>query len=583
MLVQPPANNLGKGEFMAELNGSQILVECLKEQGVDTIFGYPGGAVLNLYDELYRHQDEIKHILTSHEQGAAHAADGYARATGKVGVCLATSGPGATNLVTGIANAYMDSVPMVAITGNVGTNLLGKDSFQEVDIAGVTMPITKHNFIVKDVKKLAKTIRRAFKIAASGRPGPVLVDITKDVTANKCEYKKEDIKKADKAKKEKSFTEKELDKATEMISKAKRPVIFLGGGAIISEAHKEIKALVNLMDAPVCDSLMGKGAFDGTDKRYMGMIGMHGTKTANFSVTECDLLVVLGARFSDRVTGNTKSFAKRAKILHIDIDPAEINKNVKVDLSIEGDVKDVLKELNKKLTKQTHDEWMEHIAEMQAKYPLRYHENELTGPYFIEELYRLTKGDAIISTEVGQHQMWAAQFYKYSKPRTLLTSGGLGTMGYGLGASIGAQIGLPNKQVINLAGDGCFRMNMNELATAAHYNVPIIEVVFNNNVLGMVRQWQTLFYGKRYSQTLLSQDIDYVKLAESMNIKAFRVTKKDEVDEVIKKALKAKGPVFIEVVIDKNESVWPMVPAGATLEETFSEEDVKEKEAKAKK
>ena len=568
---------------MAELNGSQILVECLKEQGVDTIFGYPGGAVLNLYDELYRHQDEIKHIITSHEQGAAHAADGYARATGKVGVCLATSGPGATNLVTGIANAYMDSVPMVAITGNVGTNLLGKDSFQEVDIAGVTMPITKHNFIVKDVKKLAKTIRRAFKIAASGRPGPVLVDITKDVTANKCEYKKEDVKKADKAKKEKSFTEKELDKAAEMISKAKRPVIFLGGGAIISEAHKEIKALVDLMDAPVCDSLMGKGAFDGTDKRYMGMIGMHGTKTANFSVTECDLLVVLGARFSDRVTGNTKSFAKRAKILHIDIDPAEINKNVKVDLSIEGDVKDVLKELNKKLTKQFHDEWMEHIAEMQAKYPLRYHENELTGPYFIEELYRLTKGDAIISTEVGQHQMWAAQFYKYSKPRTLLTSGGLGTMGYGLGASIGAQIGLPNKQVINLAGDGCFRMNMNELATAAHYNVPIIEVVFNNNVLGMVRQWQTLFYGKRYSQTLLSQDIDYVKLAESMNIKAFRVTKKEEVDEVIKKALKAKGPVFIEVVIDKNESVWPMVPAGATLEETFSEEDVKEKEAKAKK
>ena len=568
---------------MAELNGSQILVECLKEQGVDTIFGYPGGAVLNLYDELYRHQDEIKHILTSHEQGAAHAADGYARATGKVGVCLATSGPGATNLVTGIANAYMDSVPMVAITGNVGTNLLGKDSFQEVDIAGVTMPITKHNFIVKDVKKLAKTIRRAFKIAASGRPGPVLVDITKDVTANKCEYKKEDIKKADKAKKEKSFTEKELDKAAEMIAKAKRPVIFLGGGAIISEAHKEIKALVDLMDAPVCDSLMGKGAFDGTDKRYMGMIGMHGTKTANFSVTECDLLVVLGARFSDRVTGNTKSFAKRAKILHIDIDPAEINKNVKVDLSIEGDVKDVLKELNKKLTKQSHGEWMEHIAEMQAKYPLRYHENELTGPYFIEELYRLTKGDAIISTEVGQHQMWAAQFYKYSKPRTLLTSGGLGTMGYGLGASIGAQIGLPNKQVINLAGDGCFRMNMNELATASHYNVPIIEVVFNNNVLGMVRQWQTLFYGKRYSQTMLSQDIDYVKLAESMNIKAFRVTKKDEVDEAIKKALKAKGPVFIEVVIDKNESVWPMVPAGATLEETFSEEDVKEKEAKNKK
>ena len=568
---------------MAELNGSQILVECLKEQGVDTIFGYPGGAVLNLYDELYRHQDEIKHILTSHEQGAAHAADGYARATGKVGVCLATSGPGATNLVTGIANAYMDSVPMVAITGNVGTGLLGKDSFQEVDIAGVTMPITKHNFIVKDVKKLANTIRRAFKIASSGRPGPVLIDITKDVTANKCEYKKEEIKKTEKKKIGDNFTDKELDKAAEMIAKAKRPVIFIGGGAIISEAHKEIKTLVDLMDAPVCDSLMGKGAFDGTDKRYMGMIGMHGTKTANFSVTECDLLVVLGARFSDRVTGNTKSFAKRAKILHIDIDPAEINKNIKVDLSIEGDIKDVLKELNKKLKKQDHGEWMEHIAEMQAKFPLRYHENELTGPYFIEELYRLTKGEAIISTEVGQHQMWSAQFYKYSKPRTLLTSGGLGTMGYGLGASIGAQIGCPDKQVINLAGDGCFRMNMNELATAAHYNVPIIEVVFNNNVLGMVRQWQTLFYGKRYSQTMLSQDIDYVKLAEAMSVTAFRVTKKEEVDEVIKKALKAKGPVFIEVVIDRNESVWPMVPAGATLEETFSEEDVKEKEAKAKK
>ena len=568
---------------MAELSGSQILVECLKEQGVDTIFGYPGGAVLNLYDELYRHQDEIKHILTSHEQGAAHAADGYARSTGKVGVCLATSGPGATNLVTGIANAYMDSVPIVAITGNVGTNLLGKDSFQEVDIAGVTMPITKHNFIVKDVKKLAKIIRRAFKIASTGRPGPVLIDITKDVTANKCEYKKEEIKKAEKKKIGDNFTDKELDKAAEMIAKAKRPVIFVGGGAIISEAHKEIKTLVELMDAPVCDSLMGKGAFDGTDKRYMGMIGMHGTKTANFSVTECDLLVVLGARFSDRVTGNTRSFAKRAKILHIDIDPAEINKNVKVDLSIEGDVKDVVRELNKKIEPQSHEEWMEHIGKMQAKFPLRYNEAEFTGQYFIEELYKLTKGDAVISTEVGQHQMWVAQFYKYSKPRTLLTSGGLGTMGYGLGAAIGAQIGCPKKQVINLAGDGCFRMNMNELATAAHYNIPIIEVVFNNNVLGMVRQWQTLFYGKRYSQTMLSQDIDYVKLAEAMSITAFRVTKKEEVEEVIGKALKAKGPVFIEVVIDRNESVWPMVPAGATLEETFSEEDVKEKEAKSKK
>lgn len=567
---------------MAELSGSQILIECLKEQGVDTIFGYPGGAVLNLYDELYRHQDEITHILTSHEQGAAHAADGYARATGKVGVCLATSGPGATNLVTGIATAHMDSIPIVAITGNVGTNLLGKDSFQEIDIAGVTMPITKHNFIVKDVKKLAGTIRRAFRIAKSGRPGPVLIDITKDVTANKCEYKKEAKVKEEKP--EKKFSTKDIEKAAEMISKSKRPVIFLGGGVIISGAEKEIAELAKLMDAPVCDSLMAKGAFDGTDSyRYMGMIGMHGTKTANFSVTECDLLVALGARFSDRVTGNTKGFAKRAKILQIDIDPAEINKNVKVDYSIEGDVKSVLKELNKKLTKADNTEWMEHINEMMKKYPLKYNTEELTGPYFIERLYKLTKGDAIITTDVGQHQMWAAQFYNYKKPRTFLSSGGLGTMGYGLGASIGAKLGMPDKKVINLAGDGCFRMNMQELATASRYNIPVIEVVFNNGVLGMVRQWQTLFYSKRYSQTLLPDNIDYVKLAEAMNVKAFRVNTTEEVDGVIKEALKADTPVFIEVVIDRNQSVWPMVPAGATLEETFSEEDLKEKEAKEKK
>lgn len=557
-----------------EYTGSQILIECLKEQGVDTIFGYPGGAVLYLYDELYRHQDEIKHVLTSHEQGAAHAADGYARATGKVGVCLATSGPGATNLVTGIATAYMDSIPMVAITGNVGTNLLGKDSFQETDITGVTMPITKHNFIVKDVTKLAETVRRAFRIAKTGRPGPVLIDITKDVTANKCSYHRVKIEEIGR---EHPVDSEEIEKAISMIKKAKKPVIFLGGGTIISNAEKEIKEFVDLLDAPVCDSLMAKGAFDSRDPRHMGMIGMHGTKTANFSVTECDLLVVLGARFSDRVTGNTKGFAKRAKILQIDIDPAEINKNIKVDYSIIGDVGTVLRELVKRLPKQSHPEWMEHIADMKAKYPLTYHEDVLAGPYFIEELYRLTNGEAIISTDVGQHQMWAEQFYKYKEPHTFLTSGGLGTMGYGLGAAIGAQIGRPDKRVINIAGDGCFRMNMQELITASAYDVPIIEVIFDNTVLGMVRQWQTLFYGKRYSHTMLPQIVDYVKLAEAMNVKGFKVSTREEVEPTIKKALETKGPVLIVVEIDKNESVWPMVPAGKSLDEVFSEEDLKKR------
>ncbi len=558
------------------LNGSQILVECLKEQGVDTIFGYPGGAILNLYDELYRHSDEIKHILTSHEQGAAHAADGYARATGKVGVCLATSGPGATNLVTGIATAYMDSVPLVAITGNVGTSLLGKDSFQEVDIAGVTMPITKYSFIVKDVNKLADTVRRAFKIARSGRPGPVLIDITKDVTANKCEYIAKEPEKVEA--RENKCDDKCLDAAVSMIEESSEPVILVGGGATISCADKCVRELAEKMDAPVCDSLMGKGVFPGTDPRYMGMIGMHGTKTANRAVTECDLLVVLGARFSDRVTGNTKTFAKNAKILQIDIDPAEVNKNVKVDNFLEGDVKEVVSAILRKLSKQNHSEWIKKVEDFKAKNPLVYHEDQMTGPYFIEELYKLTEGDAIITTEVGQHQMWAAQFYRYKKSHQLLTSGGLGTMGYGLGASIGAKLGCPDKRIINLAGDGCLRMNMNELATASHYNVPIIEVVFDNQVLGMVHQWQTLFYGKRYSQTLLPKNIDYCKLAEAMNVKAFRITKKEETDDIIKQALACDGPVLIDVMIDENENVWPMVPAGASIEDAFNEEDLKKRE-----
>lgn len=556
-----------------ELTGSQIVIECLKEQGVDTVFGYPGGSILNIYDELYKHSNEIRHILTSHEQGAAHAADGYARATGKVGVCFATSGPGSTNLVTGIATAYMDSVPLVAITANVAVGLLGRDSFQEIDITGVTMPITKHNYIVKDITKLADTIRNAFRIAKSGRPGPVLVDITKDVTAAKTKYKKtvpEEIKRSTE-----NITEEDLHKALEMITKAKKPYIFVGGGAVISEAHEELREFVAKVDAPVADTLMGKGAFDGTDPHYTGMLGMHGTKASNLGVTESDLLVTVGARFSDRVTGNAKKFAKNAKILQIDIDPAEINKNVIVQQSVIGDIKEVLKKLNERLKNQEHKEWVAHVQELKKKYPLTYHKEALTGPYLIEKLYEVTNGDAIITTEVGQHQMWSAQFFKYKSPRTFLTSGGLGTMGYGLGASIGAKVGMPEKTVVNIAGDGCFRMNMNEIATATRYNIPIIEIVINNHVLGMVRQWQTLFYGERYSYTNLNDKVDFVKLAEAMGAKAFRITKKEEVEDVLKKAIALKEPVLIDCIIDSDDKVWPMVAPGAAIEDVFSEEDMK--------
>ena len=559
-----------------QLNGSQILIECLKEQGVDTVFGYPGGAILNVYDELYKNSDKITHILTSHEQGASHAADGYARATGRVGVCFATSGPGATNLVTGIATAYMDSVPIVAVTCNVGVSLLGKDSFQEIDIAGVTMPITKHNFIVKDVNKLAQVVRSAFKIAASGRPGPVLIDITKDVTAAKAEY---EYKKPEPVERVKDTIKTEdVDKVIDMISKAKKPFVFVGGGAVISGADKELAEFVKKLQAPVTDSLMGKGAFNGTDPLYMGMLGMHGTKAANFGVSECDLLVVVGARFSDRVTGNAKKFATEAKIVQFDIDPAEINKNVKVDASVIGDIKEILKCVNAKLTQQNHDEWVAHVEELAAKYPLTYHKDKLTGPYIMEKLYEVTNGDAIITTEVGQHQMWAAQFYKYKEPRQLLTSGGLGTMGYGLGASIGAKWGRRDKTVINIAGDGCFRMNMNEIATATRYNIPIIEVVVNNHVLGMVRQWQTLFYGKRYSSTVLDDAVDFVKLSEALGAKAIRVTKMEDVEPALKMALAAEGPVVLDCWIDQDLSVFPMVPAGANLDDVFDEEDMKKHE-----
>lgn len=556
-----------------QLNGSEIIIECLKEQGVDTVFGYPGGTILNVYDELYKHSDEIKHILTSHEQGAAHAADGYARATGRVGVCMATSGPGATNLVTGIATAYMDSVPLVAITANVAVPLLGKDSFQEIDIAGVAMPITKYSFIVKNIADLAPTIRRAFKIAQTGRPGPVLVDITKDVTAAVTEYEKQEIEPISRS--VEKITDKDIDAALALICSAKKPMVFVGGGAVISGASEELKKFVELLDAPVTDSLMGKGAFDGEDPRYVGMLGMHGTKAANYSVTECDLLVTIGARFSDRVTGNTKKFAYNAKIVQFDVDAAEINKNIMVSASVIGDVKEILSRVNAKLAKQDHAEWIKKVQALAADKPLSYHKDVLTGPYVMEKLYELTKGDAIISTEVGQHQMWAAQFYKYRAPRTLITSGGLGTMGYGLGASLGAKTAMPEKTVVNIAGDGCFRMNMNELATAVRYQIPVVEIVMNNSVLGMVRQWQTLFYGKRYSNTVLNDGVDFVKLAQAMGAEAFRITKCEEVEEVLKKAIALNKPVLIDCVIDSDDKVFPMVAPGAAIEDAFSEEDMK--------
>ncbi len=554
------------------LNGSEIVIECLKEQGVDTVFGYPGGAILNIYDELYKHSDEIHHILTSHEQGASHAADGYARATGKVGVCMATSGPGATNLVTGLATAYMDSIPVVAITANVGVSLLGKDSFQEIDIKGVTMPVTKHNYIVKDVEDLAATIRDAFRIAGSGRKGPVLIDIPKDVTAAKTYY--ESIEPAAIYPVCETIQEKDIKEALEMIDEAEKPFILAGGGCTLSNASAELRELAEKIDAPVCDTLMGKGAFSGLNPKYTGMIGMHGTKASNIGVSECDLLIAIGCRFSDRVYGNADTFAKNAKILQIDIDPAEINKNILVNTSIVGDVRAVLTVLNKRIEQKSHPQWMERIRELKDRYPLTYHQDKLAGPGIVEKIYELTGGDAIITTEVGQHQMWAAQFYKYKEPRQFLTSGGLGTMGYGLGASLGAKTAFPEKVVVNIAGDGCFRMNMNEMATATRSEIPVIQVVINNHVLGMVRQWQNLFYGQRYSATTLFDKVDFVKLAEAMGAEAKRVTTIEEFESAFKEALEKKVPYLIDCMIDSDEKVWPMVAPGGSISEAFSEEDL---------
>ncbi len=555
-----------------KISGSEIVIECLKEQGVDIVFGYPGGAILNVYDALYKHQEEITHVLTSHEQGAAHAADGYARATGKVGVCMATSGPGATNLVTGIATAYMDSVPMVAITANVGVNMLGKDSFQEIDIAGVVMPITKHSFIVKNVEDLAPTIRRAFRIAKSGRPGPVLVDITKDVTAAETEYTYEEPAVIER--KTDTIREEDINKVIEMIKVSRRPYIMAGGGAIISGASEELKEFAEKVDAPVCDTLMGKGAYDGTSKRYTGMIGMHGTKVSNLGVSRSDLVIVVGARFSDRVIGNASKFAPNAKIIHIDIDAAEIDKNIPANASIVGDAKEVLTILNSKLPTQSNRSWMAEIKDLTEKNPVTYDMDHLNGPATIKKIYEITEGNAIITTDVGQHQMWAAQNYTYKEPRTFLSSGGLGTMGYGVGAAIGAKYGRPDKTVVNIAGDGCFRMNMNEIATAARYKVPIIQVVLNNHVLGMVRQWQNLFYGQRYSNTVLDDSVDFVAVSKALGANASKITSIEEFETEFKKALTADGPTVLDVMIDSDDKVWPMVAPGAAIDTCFTDKDL---------
>lgn len=558
-----------------KLNGSQILMECLLEQGVDTIFGYPGGAILNVYDALYVYEEEgkLRHVLTSHEQGASHAADGYARSTGKVGVCFATSGPGATNLVTGIATAYMDSVPIVAITCNVGKSMLGKDSFQEVDIAGITMPITKHNFIVKDVEDLAPTVRRAFQIAKEGRPGPVLIDITKDATANSCEYNAMEPIKTLK-KKRPSASNEEIADVVKMIERSRKPYIFVGGGAIISGASDRLLKFAETIDAPVCDTLMGKGAFPGNHPLYTGMLGMHGTKTSNYGVTNCDLLIAIGVRFSDRVIGNAKKYASNAKIVHIDIDPAEINKNISTDASLIGDANEILGKLLEQVQQADHAEWRAEVEEFKKGHPVPSpHKERLDCPYIIETLSDKTKGDAIICTEVGQHQLWTSLHYTFTKPRTLLSSGGLGTMGYGLGAAIGASIGNPGKRVINIAGDGCFRMNLNEIMTAVRQQLPLIEIVVDNRVLGNVRQWQTLFYGKRYSATVLDDGTDFVKIAEGMGAKAKQVFTQAEFNEALEEAFASNGPFVIDCMIDRDDKVWPMVAPGAPINENMNESD----------
>lgn len=550
-----------------KLKGADILIECLKEQKVDTIFGIPGGATINIYDSLYKNRDSIKHILTSHEQGASHAADGYARATGKVGVCLATSGPGATNLVTGIATAFMDSVPMVAITGNVPVNLLGKDSFQEVDIAGVTMPITKHNYIVKNIDELAPIVREAFQIAQQGRPGPVLIDIPKNITSEITEYSYQEAPPIQRKKPQ--LSDDHLKQAISLLKTAKKPFIFSGGGVLRSQAYQELAEFVKKMDAPIASSLMGQSAYNCLDDHYTGMIGMHGTKVSNMAVSQSDLLIVVGARFSDRVTSKTESFAPNAKIFHIDIDPAEINKNVRSAEHIVGDVKEVLALLNKHLDQRNNTDWMQYIKKMKEDFPIRITSENKRSKEIIETISELTEHKAIVCTEVGQHQIWTAQFYGFAEPGSFLSSGGLGTMGYGTGAAIGAQAGRPDKQVINIAGDGSFKMNCNELATAAKYKLPIIVLLMNNQTLGMVRQWQTIFYEGRHSETDLDHPIDWIKLAEAYGANGLKLTLEDDVKTVLSEALKLDGPVLVNCQIPTDDKVFPMVPPGASIEEVI--------------
>ncbi len=549
-----------------QYTGAEILLKSLEAEGVDTVFGYPGGAVLTIYDALYF--SNIRHILPRHEQGAAHAADGYARVTGKPGVVIATSGPGATNLVTGIANAYMDSIPMVAITGQVATGAIGKDSFQESDITAITMPITKHNFLVKDVEELAITVKKAFHIATTGRPGPVLIDIPKDICNIRTEFNYPETINMRSYKTCKQGNKAQIQQAANLIDQAKKPVIYAGGGVVGSNSQKELLELAELTGIPVTTTLLGLGAFPGTHPQFMGMLGMHGTRTANYAVSECDLLIAIGARFDDRVTSKLDSFAVDAKVIHIDIDPAEIGKNVKVDVPIVGDVKSVLESLNKLVEKLDIEDWMDQIYRWRREYPLTYDESDANGlkPQFIlEKVFEVTRGEAIISTDVGQHQMWTALYYKFLHSRSLVTSGGLGTMGFGFPAAIGAKVGRPDKMVINIAGDGSFQMNSQELATAVAYNIPVINVIMNNGFLGMVRQWQEIFYDKRYSYSNLESGPDFVKLAEAYGAWGKRITKSEEVAPALEEAIATGRPCVLDCVIDREENVLPMVAPGQPI------------------
>ena len=551
-----------------KLNGSDIICEVLLEQGVDTVFGYPGGAVLNIYDALYKYSDRITHILTAHEQGASHAADGYARSTGKTGVVFATSGPGATNLVTGIATAMMDSVPMVAITGNVATPALGKDSFQEVDITGITMPITKHNFLVRDITTLAPILRKAFLIARSGRPGPVLVDVPKDISAAVTEFEHEQPK----ANVRVQADNDSIAKAVRLINNAQRPMIYAGGGVISANASKQLLEFAEKADIPVSCSLMGMGGFPNDHRLYCGLIGMHGGYGSAMATSHCDLMVVVGARFSDRVAGDTKAFAKDAKIIHIDIDAAEFDKNVLVDLTVRGSADAVLSKLTRNVNQADHSDWINQIAEWGSeKKSVQQDGDNVTPEAVFDELNKIMRPQDILCTDVGQHQMWAAQMYDFKLPRTFITSGGLGTMGYGMGASIGSQIGNPDKRVVLITGDGSFHRNLNELTTLASYNLPVVVIIMNNQVLGMVRQWQKLFYGHRFSHTDPCRKTDFVKLADAFGVTGMRITRADEVSSVLAEAFAKNGPVVIDCRISKDMNALPMIPPGLGADKIITE------------